>query len=123
MTGIHIGVNAHLLSFEPGYRRAGVSQYIDRVLWHMLLKTGQSGDSITIFRGSRDWQWAFVAERAKYQDSRLPTEIAPARIVWEQFAAPIITARTGLDVLFCPVNVVPLAGRVPSVVTVHDLAF
>jgi glycosyltransferase involved in cell wall biosynthesis len=34
-----------------------------------------------------------------------------------------VTLRDHLDLLFCPVNVVPLTGIVPSVVTVHDLAF
>ena len=31
---IHIGINAHLLSGEAGYRRAGIHQYVYQVLRH-----------------------------------------------------------------------------------------
>jgi glycosyltransferase involved in cell wall biosynthesis len=45
----------------------------------------------------------------------------PARILWEQFALPIETARYKLDVLFNPGFTGPLLGRCPSVTVFHDL--
>lgn len=45
----------------------------------------------------------------------------PARILWEQFALPIETARYKIDVLFNPGFTGPLLGRCPSVTVFHDL--
>lgn len=123
MTGISIGVNAHLLSFMPGYRRAGVSQYTQQMVCHLMTALPRSDDIVTIFSGPALPPDGFVPAGVHWQRSRLPTDHAPGRIVWEQIVAPVVSARAGLDVLFCPVNVVPLASAVPSVVTVHDLAF
>jgi glycosyltransferase involved in cell wall biosynthesis len=47
----------------------------------------------------------------------------PARLAWEQAAGPRVAARLGIDVWHGPHYTVPLRGRVPSVVTVHDLTF
>ncbi len=122
-TGRSIGVNAHLLSFTPGYRRAGVSQYTEQIVRHLMATVSNSGDTLTVFAGPDAPPNGYVADEVAWRTSRLPTGHAPGRIVWEQFVAPFATAWAHLDVLLCPVNVVPLAGRVPSVVTVHDLAF
>jgi glycosyltransferase involved in cell wall biosynthesis len=123
MTRLSIGVNAHLLSFTPGYRRAGVSQYTEQVVRHFMTTVPSSDDVLTVFAGPATPPDGYVPEDVRWVSSRLPTGQAPGRILWEQFVAPVASARAALDVFFCPVNVVPLACRVPSVVTVHDLAF
>lgn len=123
MTGLSIGVNAHLLSFTPGYRRAGVSQYTEQIVRHLMASLPRSDDTLTVFAGPSVPPDGYVPDGVRWVSSRLPTGHAPGRILWEQSIAPVVAARTGLDVLFCPVNVVPLACPVPSVVTVHDLAF
>ncbi|MDQ2783886.1 MAG: glycosyltransferase family 4 protein [Chloroflexota bacterium] len=123
MTGLSIGVNAHLLSFVPGYRRAGVSQYTEQIVRHFMGSLPQANDALTIFAGPTAPPDGYVPNGVRWVSSRLPTGHAPGRILWEQVVAPIATTRAHLDVLFCPVNVVPLASPVPSVVTVHDLAF
>lgn len=125
MTGLSIGVNAHLLSFGPGYRRAGVSQYTEQLLRHFVISCLDPGDSLTVFVGHDDLQQVWISERnvVRYSHSLLPTGSPPLRIVWEQIVSPFAMSRAHLGVLFCPVNVVPLACPVPSVVTVHDLAF
>src|SRR5581483_10941447 len=43
------------------------------------------------------------------------------RILWEQTVLPVLAA--GLDVLHCPVNVLPLCAPCPAVLTIHDLTF
>lgn len=123
MTGLSIGVNAHLLSSESGYRRAGVSRYIEQMVRYCIATLPQATDLLTVFAGPDTSPPAAVPDRVRWVSSRLPTGHAPGRIVWEQCVAPVAAARAGLDVLFCPVNVVPLACPVPSIVTVHDLAF
>jgi glycosyltransferase involved in cell wall biosynthesis len=125
VTPVHIGFNAHLLSFRPGYRRAGVSQYIEQLLRQFVIDALQPDDVLTVYNGHGDPESVWVSERntIRYRSSHLPVNSAPGRMVWEQFAAPVVTMRDQIDVLFCPVNVVPLAARVPSVVTVHDVAF
>ncbi|MGI8689730.1 MAG: glycosyltransferase family 4 protein [Thermomicrobiales bacterium] len=123
MTGLSIGVNAHLLSFVPGYRRAGISQYTEQIVRHLMETLPRSNDGLTIFAGPGALPDGYVPDGVRWVPSRLPTGQAPGRILWEQIVAPVATTQAHLDVLFCPVNVVPLAGPVPSVVTVHDLAF
>lgn len=120
---MHLGINAHLLSFTAGYRRAGVSQYTDQLVTRLARSVLQDGDQLTVYVGHTAPASGHSPSEIGWQRSPLPTERAPARIVWEQMLAPFATTRDRLDVLFCPVNVVPLAGLVPSVVTVHDLAF
>ncbi|MGI8857526.1 MAG: glycosyltransferase family 4 protein [Thermomicrobiales bacterium] len=122
---MRIGFNAHLLSFAPGYRRAGVSQYTEQLLHHFITTAAQAGDTLSVYAGGSDAARAWMAEHSTihYHASHLPTARPQGRIFWEQAVAPVVTRRDRLDVLFCPVNVVPLVGRVPSVVTVHDLAF
>ncbi len=120
---MHIGVNAHLLSFKAGYRRAGVSQYTEQILRHLMRDVPASGDSLTVFAAPGNPPPGYVLTPVTWRQSRLPTGGAPGRIIWEQVVAPVATARAHIDVLFCPVNVLPILTRTPSVVTVHDLAF
>ncbi len=120
---MHIGLNAHLLSFRPGYRRAGVSQYVEQMLRGLSRDLATHRDTLTVFAGPDPPPASLHAPQVSWQQTRLPTGSAPGRIVWEQCIAPIAVRRAHIDVLFCPVNVVPLATALPSVVTVHDLAF
>jgi glycosyltransferase involved in cell wall biosynthesis len=120
---MHLGINAHLLSFAAGYRRAGVSQYTEQLVRRLAERIPHEGDRLTVYVGRTAPVQASRCGAGNWIRSPLPTDRAPVRIAWEQAIAPIVTARDRLDVLFCPVNVVPLTGLVPSVVTVHDLAF
>ncbi|HEX8917325.1 MAG TPA: glycosyltransferase family 1 protein, partial [Chloroflexota bacterium] len=43
--------------------------------------------------------------------------------LWEQCALPYVAQRSEIDLLHSPVNVAPLLTDLPTVVTVHDLAF
>lgn len=122
---MHVGILAQLLSFREGYRQAGVSRYIEYLLRYLpeeldaesrlLALAGRHGrphSHVSAFPGAVQWEW-----------TRWPTHRIPFRILWEQLAAPVNSAKRHLDLLHGPVNVVPLGGRTPSVVTIHDLAF
>lgn len=122
---MRIGLLAQLLSFQEGYRQAGVSRYIEYLLREL---PGELADDefLTVFAGaaarhparlstfdeSIDWHW-----------TRWPTGKVPVRILWEQLAAPIQARKAGIDVIHAPVNVVPLVSSTARVVTIHDLAF
>lgn len=118
---MRIGINAQLLSFEQGYRRAGVSRYIEALL-HELPGVAAPDDAIIAFTSAAQRPAGFD-ERIDWIPSRLPTGSPPLRIAWEQTAGAVAGYRHRLDLLHSPVNVVPLAGGGPQIVTVHDLAF
>lgn len=122
---MHVGLLAQLLSFRDGYRQAGVSRYIEHLLRYLPDELGAGSrvlalagrqarfaDRVAPFPEGVEWEW-----------TRWPTVRIPVRILWEQCAVPVLGRTRGLDLIHGPVNVVPLAGRTPSVVTIHDLAF
>ena len=116
MTKFRIGINAHLLSGEAGYRRAGIHQYIAQVLRHL----PQDGGEYVIFtRHSEDW----LKRVGKVLRGRWPTENRLARIAWEQVAWPWLAARNQIDLLHSMAFVTPWLSRRPAVVTVFDLSF
>lgn len=111
-----IAINAHLLSGEAGYRRAGIHHYIAQVLSHL---PPAADTAYTIFtRCGGD-----LPERVDFtlQGSRWPTESRSVRIVWEQVVWPWQARRH--DVLHSMAFVTPLVAFSPTVVTVYDLSF
>lgn len=122
MIMMHIAVNAHLLAHTRSFRRAGVSHYIEQVLQHL----GQIDRSnrYTIYT-TRGLDATALGLPANFQvhPSKLPTINPRIRIPWEQFIAPALLRASGASLYHGALNVVPFACPVPSVVTIHDLAF
>jgi glycosyltransferase involved in cell wall biosynthesis len=117
--GTAVGVNAHLLSGEAGYRRAGIHHYIAQVLRH--LPTGDDNPQPVIFtRFSDD-----LADTPglTFVGSRWPTERRSVRIVWEQLVWPWQAWRQKLDLLHSMAFVTPIFSPCPAIVTVYDLSF
>ncbi len=115
----HVGLNAHLLSSAPGYRRAGIHGYIWQLLDHLPAV-------------DPDWRYtAFVGDgtpperRAlNVKRSRLNTANPLARILWEQLAQPWqLATLPDLDLVHELAFVAPLVMPKPFVVTVYDLTF
>lgn len=115
---LHIGINAHLLSDEAGYRRAGIHQYIDRVLKNLPANEAMAYTLYT--RRPRDW-----AERPGLRPvgTRLPTAGRLARIAWEQTVWPIAAQRDRLDLMHSMAFAMPRFAPCPVVVTIYDLSF
>ncbi len=114
-----VGINAHLLSGEAGYRRAGIHHYIAQVLAH--LPTGPDDPRPVVFT-------RFAGElngRANLNiiSSRLPTERRSVRIVWEQIVWPWQAWRRRLTLLHSMAFVTPLLAPCPTIVTIYDLSF
>ena len=113
-----IGINAHLLSGEADYRRAGIHQYIAQVLRHLPQDVHQTH---LVFTQQK-------SELSKHPNIELlpstwPTERRLARILWEQTAWPWLAARQKLELLHAMAFVTPIFTRRPTVVTVFDLSF
>ncbi len=111
-----IAVNAHLLSSEAGYRRAGIHHYIAQVLNHL---PQQADYEYLIFTRSKDALSA--RDDFTLQGSRWPTESRSVRILWEQLVWPWQARK--LDLMHSMAFVVPLWAPCPTVVTVYDLSF
>lgn len=116
---IRIGINAHLLSPESGYRRAGIHQYIAQVLRTLPLLSNDT--RYTVF--TRDYDAIGARSGVQVVSSSWPTERRAVRILWEQSALPLLAAQEKLDLLHSMAFVTPVVGRVPTVVTVYDLSF
>src|SRR5687767_5536873 len=116
---MHFAVNAQLLSPVEGYRQAGVSRYIEQLLQHLLRSS--SDDRWTVYAPAGAERVITMPSGSQLRLSRLPTTRPIVRIVWEQLIAPLTLLRDRPHALLCPLNVMPLWARQPTIVTVHDL--
>ncbi len=110
----HIGLNAHLLSAEAGYRRAGIYGYIRNLLDHL-----PGVDPLwryTVFAGKGVPPSGFDIRR-----SRIRTDRPLSRILWEQLAQPFQLGE--FDLVHELAFVAPAIMPRPFVVTVYDLTF
>lgn len=123
---LHVAINAQLVSFDAGYRNAGVSRYT----YTLLDGLSQLDDHqrYTAFvgasqAGTPEAQRLSASGRMQLAAATWPTTNPSRRILWEQLALPSELLRLGARVFHSPVNVLPLRLPCASVVTVHDLAF
>lgn len=119
---MHIAINAHLLAHTRSFRRAGVSHYIEQLLQHLGQIDTVNRYHIYTTRGL-DAAALGLPPNFVVKPSRLPTINPRVRIPWEQLFAPLLLRQSGADLFHGTLNVVPLACPIPSVVTIHDLAF
>jgi glycosyltransferase involved in cell wall biosynthesis len=103
---MRIGINAALMSARQGYRQTGISRYVSELV-----------DGLHAVKAPEDQLVLLGTRSGALQDS------PSLRIAWEQTGLPATMAVRRLSVFHGPISVVPMATRVPSVVTVHDLAF
>jgi glycosyltransferase involved in cell wall biosynthesis len=117
--GVHIAVNAHLLSGQDSYRSAGVHQYILHLLRY-LGKLQQEEIHFTTLLGAEapDPRSSIHVLRSRWRTNR-----PSVRILWEQLVQPQVLRRISADVVHGPVFVGPLVAPCPVVTTIHDLSF
>ena len=114
-----VGINAHLLSGEAGYRRAGIHQYIAQVLRHLPWEEGEP--NYVVFTQQHNIFEAMPGITAV--SSRLPTENRLFRIFWEQLIWPWQAWRRGVKLLHSMAFVTPWLAPCPAIITVYDLSF
>jgi glycosyltransferase involved in cell wall biosynthesis len=115
---IHVGVNAHLLSFTGTYRSAGIHAYIESLL--RCLPEADPEIGYTVFLGERRYHGTGAIN---LEFSRVPTHRPPLRILWEQVCQPWAIYKSGVDLTHGTAFVGPLVCTCPLVITVHDLSF
>lgn len=113
-----IGINAHLLSGQAGYRQAGIHTYISQLLNH-LPATDDLSYHVFTQRGAEQ----FLRPHLRVEASRLPTQNPLVRIAWEQAAWLALAKRAQVDMLHSMAFVTPLIAPMPKIVTVYDLSF
>jgi glycosyltransferase involved in cell wall biosynthesis len=118
---MHICLNAQLISGQAGYRGAGVNNYTRQLLAAL-------GGAV-LSRATEHQFTAFVHTQGlaipgiQFVTGSPLLEQPAARIAWEQMVLPAALNRHGAHAVHGLVNVLPLVGRLPGVVTVHDLSF
>jgi glycosyltransferase involved in cell wall biosynthesis len=117
-----VGVNAQKLFVTQDYRNAGVSRYIERLTRHLPLVAGPERYVLYTNEHVRRWE-GVEGERLRIVSTPVATTRPVARILWEQLVLPVLAMRDGVDLLHCPLNVRPVLGRAPVVLTIHDLTF
>lgn len=119
---MRIGINAQKLFVTQDYRNAGVSRYIGGICANLAAVPGD--EEFLLYTNALVSTWPGVeGGRVRVVPTRLPTLAPVARILWEQAILPLLASRDGLDLLHCPLNVLPVGVRVPVVLTIHDLTF
>jgi len=119
---MHVAVNAHLLAHTNSFRRAGISHYVEQTLLQLGVIDRVNRYSIYTTRGLGAAQLG-LPPNFRVIPSRLPTINPRVRIPWEQLLAPLLLRFSGADLFHGVHSVVPVASPVPTIVTVHDLAF
>ncbi|MBN2303912.1 MAG: glycosyltransferase family 4 protein [Anaerolineae bacterium] len=115
----HIGLNAHLLTAQAGYRSAGINGYIYNLI--QALPDVDPSFSYTVFTGSQGQPPAH--SRLMPRRTRWSTQSPACRILWEQVVQPVALVRARPNLLHALAFVGPVLSRVPLVVTVYDLSF
>jgi glycosyltransferase involved in cell wall biosynthesis len=122
-THTYVGLNAHLLSMQAGYRRGGIHNYIQQLIRHLADVDPSQRYLVFAGRTHAGQQRQTDQARLSWQVSRWPTERPLVRIIWEQAAQPWAVRRSGVHLLHCLAFVSPMLSPVPAVITVHDLSF
>jgi glycosyltransferase involved in cell wall biosynthesis len=115
----HVGLSAHLLAHDAGYRSAGISGYIHHLI--AALPDADPAFLYSVFTGAQaapPVRAGLVARRSRWHT------VSPLkRIAWEQIVQPVAARRAGIDLLHALAFAGPLLGPTPQVVTVYDLSF
>ena len=117
-----VGINAQKLFVTRDYRNAGISRYIQGIVSHLPQTDGD--ERYLLYTNDQLRNWPEVeGPRLQLSPSAVATTAPIARILWEQLALPALAARDQLNLLHCPLNVQPVVGTCPVVLTIHDVTF
>jgi glycosyltransferase involved in cell wall biosynthesis len=109
---MQIGVDARLMHHQP----AGISRYTGHLL--RALAALDTADQFITFQHRR--HGAPLIEQSNF---RRATLFAPVHSRLEQFMLSLELLRFPLDLIHSPDFIPPLRSHIPTVITVHDLAF
>jgi glycosyltransferase involved in cell wall biosynthesis len=109
---MQIGIDARLMHHQP----AGISRYT----WHLLhaLARLNTEDDFTVFQHRKHRER--IIDRANFKRATL---FAPVHTRLEQTMLPLELMRYPLDTMHSTDFIPPLYTNIPTIITVHDLAF
>jgi glycosyltransferase involved in cell wall biosynthesis len=110
-----VAVDVTAIPVQP----AGAGMYVLRVV--EALAASGAVDLALVSRSGDGDRWQAAAPGADVR--AVAPRARPARLAWEQVRAPALARSLGADIWHGPHYTMPLRGRVPAVVTVHDLTF
>jgi glycosyltransferase involved in cell wall biosynthesis len=115
-----VGVVAHEMEGTP----TGVGRYMEGLLGG-IAECDCDWDWLLFFKGAPFDHplWSKSTERRTTFETVFAGKPSAHTILWEQFRLPAILSRFDLDLLFSPGYSLPPSGRLPSLVTIHDLSF
>jgi glycosyltransferase involved in cell wall biosynthesis len=100
--------------------RGGVGRYVDELLPELVA----AGGDVRVVCQQRDVDhYAALVGAEQVRAAPGWASSVPGRLLWEQVRLPAVARAVGADVLHCPHYTMPLAARVPVVVTLHDATF
>lgn len=114
---MRVGLNAHLLSRQSGYRSAGIHNYILNLLRHLPLQAPQEWQFEALVGAASQATFSGVSVKRARADTEAPWR----RILWEQTVQPLAIRQ--YDLYHALAFVAPLALTAPMAVTVYDLSF
>lgn len=113
----HIGLNAHLLSNETGYRAAGIHNVIHQTLTHVPSVAPSNWNFTAMVGRANPATYEGITMQPALWDTQRPSR----RILWEQMVQPVHLPK--FDLYHTLAFVGPLVQFAPMVVTVYDLTF
>jgi glycosyltransferase involved in cell wall biosynthesis len=111
-----VGVNT--LAYVPG-RSAGDGTYVRELVKHLPNVQGDVEYVLFVAPWNRSALPA-AGGRVRQVVCPVPAGSFAVRVLWEQVVLPRSMRRARLDVFHAPVNVTALAGRCPTVLTLHE---
>jgi len=113
-----IGINASFINLK-----SGIATYT-----HNLIKYLQAGndyhDTFSFFLSRHSYIPGFFDESVhEVRTYAVPAYNSVRKALWEQLRLPGEIRKSGADIFHSPAFIAPVRSGVPSVVTVHDLAF
>jgi glycosyltransferase involved in cell wall biosynthesis len=99
--------------------RGGVGRYLE----HVLPALAAGGTRLAIACQPRDAQWLRASMPSAHVAPITAVVSRGRRLLWEQLGLPRLARSIGVDVIFSPHYTMPLAARLPVVVTLHDATF
>jgi glycosyltransferase involved in cell wall biosynthesis len=116
MTGEHAGPRVLIDATAVPFDRGGVGRYVDGLLSEL------TGDIVIACQERDAVYYAALAPLARVVPQKRISK-TPIRLLWEQFVLVSVAKSVRATVIFSPHYTIPLATRLPRVVTFHDATF
>lgn len=114
-----IGIGALATSKNAGVRQSGIHRYAIQLIEHLADALGD--DQAVVYAGNTSIETKNSS--ISVRKTPVPVEHPAVRVAWENLVLPLKARQDKIDLYHGLAFTVPEAVRIPSVVTIHDLAF